>query len=218
MRLVRHGGSTSADDRSALCAMNVPQAFRLRSLLAALDGANGTPDPDALECWLQTFRPTESELRPFVRFGRDKYRRNLVCRRKHYEVLVLCWSPGQHSPIHDHHGSHCAVAVLSGEATEVRFVRTADERLRAHSIQTLPTGAVTASIDDDLHVVANWAPSHCDLVTLHVYSPPLTHMRVYGDDLVEPVPVKNLVRLDSPRVPDHSRPMFTEFARGVCEA
>lgn len=218
MRLMRDGGTTSADGRSALCAMNVPQAFTLRSLLAALDESNGTPDPEVLERWLQTFHPTESELRPFVRFGRDKYRRNLVSRREHYEVLVLCWSPGQHSPIHDHHGSHCAVAVLSGEATEVRFVRTADERLRAHSIQTLPTGAVTASIDDDLHVVANWAPSHRNLITLHVYSPPLTHMRVYGDDLVDPVPIDDLIRLRSPRVLDHSRPMLTEFTRGVCEA
>lgn len=218
MRLMQHGISSSSNGRSALRAMNPPQTFTLRSLLVALDESGGTPDPLALERWLQTFHPTDRELRSFARFGRDKYRRNLVCRREHYEVLVLCWLPGQHSPIHDHHGSHCAVVVLSGEATEVRFMRTANDRLRAHSIQTLPTRAVTSSIDDDMHVVANWAEPHRNLITLHVYSPPLTHMRVYGDDLVDPVPVGNLIRLSSPRLPNHSRPILAEFARGAREA
>jgi cysteine dioxygenase len=167
-----------------------------------MDHAGGDVALDDIESWIARTRLSAAERRAFVRFDQNAYRRNLVCRRDDYEALVLCWRPGQHSPVHDHRGSRCTLAILAGEAIEVRFERDAADRLRAVSYQPLPTGAVTSSVDSDLHVVANWTRPSCDLVTLHVYSPPLRDMRIYPDAEVVPVPFEQLRRLDPPPVGD----------------
>lgn len=176
------------------------RALSLQNLIARLDAAEGVPDAEQLQTWLRELRPTTDELAPFVRFSRKAYRRNLVHRHDHFEVLVLCWRPGQHSPIHDHHGSHCGVLVLSGHATEVRFDRLPSGQLRASSVQPLPAGSVTASVGDDLHVIGNWLHPEKDLITLHVYSPPLNGMQRYPDAVVVPAHADDIVRLDPPRV------------------
>ena len=51
------------------------------------------------------------DVRPFVRFDSDGYRRNLMHAGPAYQALVLCWRNGQRSPIHDHRGSNCVVQV-----------------------------------------------------------------------------------------------------------
>src|SRR5207344_671472 len=61
------------------------------------------------------------ELRSFVQFSSERYRRNLVHAGAAYHALLLCWRSGQRSPIHDHRGSACAVRVVEGDATEIIF-------------------------------------------------------------------------------------------------
>lgn len=46
----------------------------------------------------------EKTLRPYVRFADDHYTRNLIHRDKHFDIMVLCWQPGQGTPIHTHNG------------------------------------------------------------------------------------------------------------------
>ncbi len=168
----------------------------LGGLIKRLDrGGDILRDTESLVTLLEQVLPTARELRAHVHFDQRSYRRNLVCRRSGFEVLVLCWLPGQHSPIHDHHGSLCGVAILAGTATEIRFRRNPGGRLEAASTQVLHAGAVTAADDDELHVLANWTSPERGLVTLHVYTPPLTGMRVYSDALVDPVSLPSINRL-----------------------
>lgn len=35
--------------------------------------------------------------------------------------LVLVWSPGKGSPIHDHGNAHCLMKILKGSLTETRY-------------------------------------------------------------------------------------------------
>src|SRR5262245_18349955 len=46
----------------------------------------------------------EKTLRPFIRWADDHYTRSLVHRDKHFDVMVICWRPGQGTPIHTHNG------------------------------------------------------------------------------------------------------------------
>ena len=48
---------------------------------------------------------TADELRPHVGFKEGAYARHRVYLCEHAELLVLCWRPGQRTPIHDHNGS-----------------------------------------------------------------------------------------------------------------
>lgn len=71
--------------------------------------------------WLGEYARTEDDWRRFAHFHPDVYTRNLVARTDHFEMLVLCWSPGQTSPIHDHAGQHCWMGVLDGIVEEVQY-------------------------------------------------------------------------------------------------
>lgn len=52
----------------------------------------------------------DAAWRPFALFGADHYVRNCVLRTEAFELLVLCWAPGQESRIHDHAtSSWCAL-------------------------------------------------------------------------------------------------------------
>jgi cysteine dioxygenase len=120
------------------------------------------------------------ELRQHVIYSEKAYARNLVRKGTWFHLLVLCWKNGQRSPIHDHAGSSCGVRVLRGVMTETQFAPAPNGHIKAVSSRDLATGDVCGSQDDDMHQVSNLQPNNADLVTLHVYSPPLLWMGTYS--------------------------------------
>ncbi|KAI8886135.1 cysteine dioxygenase type I, partial [Backusella circina FSU 941] len=58
------------------------------------------------------------------------YTRNLIDDGNgKFNLMILAWSKGQHSPIHNHSGSHCVMKILDGELQETLFdwPKSADE-------------------------------------------------------------------------------------------
>ncbi len=118
-------------------------------------------------------------------FSAEAYARNLVCRTPELELLVLCWRPGQHSTIHDHAGSLNAIRVHSGELTSRVFQRAdASEPgcgpVRLVSEEDFGAGDLTGLDRDGIHQLANATGE--DLVTVHLYAPPLLDVTVYSTD------------------------------------
>lgn len=113
-------------------------------------------------------------------FHERQYTRNLMKAGPWYNLVVLCWKNGQRSPIHDHLGTSCAVKVLRGTATETFFDFAPNGQIRAQSSRELAPGSVCGSQDTDVHQVSNLQAGNADLVTLHVYSPPLYQMGTYS--------------------------------------
>lgn len=120
-----------------------------------------------------------ADLGAACRFSEEKYRRNILRRTDRYELVALCWRPGQKTPIHDHTGSTCGLLVVEGDATETRFERDGDGVVRRSTRAVLPEGAVCASQDSDIHEVANLGRR--DLITLHCYSPPIARFHRYEE-------------------------------------
>src|SRR5450759_1044790 len=63
---------------------------------------------------------TEVQLRaealvPYTFWSEKQYTRNLLYRDDNFEMLVLCWLPGQKTPIHTHNGQLGWMAVIQGE-------------------------------------------------------------------------------------------------------
>ena len=121
----------------------------------------------------------EDELRPYVGFKEGTYARHRVHLGAHAELLVLCWRPGQRTPIHDHAGSFGAVKVLRGVMWETLFEMEGAEGLRYKSAREWAPGHVTGADVPDIHQLGNPEVSGQDLVTLHLYAPPLTSLNVY---------------------------------------
>ncbi len=160
----------------------------LVELLHRLDAWTGRIPLGELRVALADLAVSLEDVRPYLVFGEVTYRRNLVHAGPAYQALVLCWRNGQRSPIHDHAGSSCGVRVLAGEALETVFSRTRAGMVYAVRSATHRAGGVCATEDADIHQVSNLADDGGDLVTLHVYSPPLLNMGTYSlfDPMVRP--------------------------------
>lgn len=115
-----------------------------------------------------------------LRFSADRYMRNLVREGRYYHALFLCWRSGQRSPIHDHARSVCGFRILTGTATETVFDASPSGLLKAVSSTDHPVGHVVVSRGSDIHQVSNLQAEGLDLVTLHIYSPPLRAMKSYS--------------------------------------
>ena len=155
-------------------------AQTFKALLTKLD-ARLEPIPLAeIEAELGDTDVVDGDFRRAVAFGDKTYRRNLLHEGPTYHALVLCWRAGQRSPIHDHSGSSCAVRVLQGIATETAVAMTAQGLVYATASRDCAAGSVLGSFDGDAHQISNLQAAGQDLVTLHIYSPPLLKMNRFS--------------------------------------
>ncbi len=152
----------------------------LAALFEQLDRYHDLVPLRELERRLEALTIGIDDVRPSARFDLEHYCRNLVHEGPAYQALILCWRNGQHSPIHDHRGSSCGVRVIQGTATETLFKRSANGMIVPTGSRKLPEGSVLGSYDADIHQMSNLQPGRADLVTLHVYSPPLLVMGTYS--------------------------------------
>jgi cysteine dioxygenase len=153
---------------------------KLDALFHYLDGLTGRAPLDELTARLADLDIDCDDVARHVQFSSRHYTRNLVRAGEWYHALILCWKNGQRSPIHDHGQSSCGVRVLRGVATETLFEFTPHGHVKATFSRDHLPGSVCGSADDDLHQVSNLQEGSADLVTLHIYSPPLLHMGTYS--------------------------------------
>jgi cysteine dioxygenase len=153
--------------------------YDLSGLVERLSRGGARPTFAELNALLAGVEVGADELRPYVGFKEGTYARHRVHMGEHAELLVLCWRPGQRTPIHDHAGSFGAVRVLRGVMWETLFEMGEAEGLRYLSGREWAPGHVTGADVPDIHQLGNPDVSGQDLVTLHLYSPPLTSLNVY---------------------------------------
>ena len=105
------------------------------------------------------------------------YTRNLIASDyETYTLLLLCWNPGQESPIHDHPCDGCWLKVLQGNVRECRYDSTT---LQCYSDERFHKGEIGYIYDSmGYHKVGNPSPS-TPAITLHVYAPPFQRCRIW---------------------------------------
>jgi len=160
-------------DNSAACTSDFDH------VLHQFGALKGPLTQEEMEGYLNMLSECRSELKDFEKFSASVYQRNVVFSSEHVELLLLCWLPGQRTPLHDHTGSICGVKVLHGSATEIRFKYSMCGTLIPESSLEVPSGGTTLSRDSDIHMIANLSAENENLVTLHCYSPPLDKMKMY---------------------------------------
>ena len=152
----------------------------LQAMFDYLDGLDGKPALPGFAEDLARFDIDLEDVAKFVKFSDRSYARNLVRATPAYHAWVLCWKNGQRSPIHDHHGSACVVRVLRGTLTETLCEFAPNGHVKACFSRDFEEGSIVVSEDTDMHQVSNLQAGDADLVTLHVYSPPLLWMGTYS--------------------------------------
>lgn len=153
--------------------------MRLESFFNTLDHHVGAIPIDKLVQHMQRLELAREDVAGHVRFEDEGYGRNLVRLTRGYAALILCWRDGQRSPIHNHAGSACGVKVLDGVASETQYERNAAGDLEERDTYHYPKGHVCGSFDDDIHEMYNAQGNGRELITLHVYTPPLNTIEMY---------------------------------------
>ena len=162
---------------------------RPEALGPLFDYLQAQPGPAPLEGLLRALEAltlTPEDVAEHIRFSAEPgvYARNPIgAAPGRYQVLLICWKPGDASPIHDHAGSACAVRVVDGAGAETTYRLLAGNLVRPAAVRPLEAGMVLGSRDADVHRVAAGPAA---LVTLHVYAPGLDLGRVRKDFVVAP--------------------------------
>lgn len=114
-------------------------------------------------------------LRELKQFYQQNYARHLVVKSHNVEIILVCWLPGQSSPVHGHGPSDSVMVVLEGELAYTNIYpdgRKVSGILRSGDVGHAPVGVQ--------HQIANNGQQ--ELVTLHIYAPPLNR-ELQGFDL-----------------------------------
>ena len=110
-----------------------------------------------------------------IRFSNDRYMRHPILLWDEWEVMLIAWTSGQATPIHDHRGVLGGMAVLSGTLGEERF-ETPHDRPELLENRARPEGDLS---DIGPTVLHRLAPRSAKAVSLHIYRPPLRTMGIW---------------------------------------
>lgn len=171
--------STHLIDEKCTGEQEARNPLTFSELVERLLGQSSPPELPDIGEWLAQAHINEDDLKPFLGFKEGNYWRHRVCRNEAVEMLVICWRPGQKTPIHDHNGSHGAVKVQRGVMWESNFGFSEDEGLRYKNGRECQTGVVTGADLPDIHQLGNPDVSGQDLITIHIYAPPLGVLKTY---------------------------------------
>jgi cysteine dioxygenase len=153
--------------------------FSFKSLADTLQSLTAIPTLEETYRLIERTDISQNEIAPFLGFKTGNYSRHRVMRNEFVEMLVLCWKPGQRTPIHDHNGSHGAVFVHKGIMWETTFEYDADRGLTYKGNTEFRARGLTGSGVPDIHQIGNPDVSGRDLITIHIYAPPLGVLKTY---------------------------------------
>ena len=103
----------------------------------------------------------------FTLFKEQKYQRNTVLWYPTFELVCICWLPGQASSIHSHGVTSGGMRVVQGSVFEENYSNAHEKPLNRVIHEVGRCGWVTPNT---LHRVGN--ASNSPAVTIHLYSPP----------------------------------------------
>lgn len=150
---------------------------------------------DRVSQFLTQMQPSAEALAPYLFWNPSRHARNLIYRDEFFEVLALCWLPGQQTPIHSHNGQLGWMTMAQGELVcrNYRFLRSLDSkelpartgdhsRLPVKPVRVELLGSATSSADgrvavvdrqNTTHQIENLEKSPCGSISLHIYSRPI---------------------------------------------
>ena len=163
----------SKSDADRVCTLS------FKDLAGSLTSVSSVPSLAQLYQFIERSKIAPAEVQPYLGFKTGNYSRHRVMRNEFVEMLVLCWKPGQRTPIHDHNGSHGAVFVFEGILWETTFEYDADSGLAYKAHRELRAGGLTGSEVPEIHQLGNPDVSGQDLITIHIYAPPLGVLKTY---------------------------------------
>ena len=126
---------------------------------------------------------TANDVASYASWSSEKYTRNCVEINDRFELILLCWEPGQKTPIHDHGGEECWVYFINSEFEEIIYTTSESELEEKQSVK-VTHGAVTYMTDFmGVHSLQNVGDTRG--YSLHLYAEPIKSCNVFNDSSAE---------------------------------
>ncbi|KAL4752307.1 hypothetical protein BDW72DRAFT_171538 [Aspergillus terricola var. indicus] len=177
-------GSTSSSDAGT----SPRNAFEelVQDLSRALGPSSGLDsddvDPLDIQRLMELYTSNPEDWLPYALGDINKsYTRNLIDEGNgKSNLLILVWSPGRGSAIHDHANAHCVMKVLKGTLQETLYTWPDQDKVQhgqssppeVTKVTTYGENQVTYMSDKlGLHKIHNPDPNEA-AISLHLYTPP----------------------------------------------
>lgn len=152
----------------------------IRSIDALVAALRTVKDRNGYLTVLERIDIAEEAYAPHCSWSSKQYTRNCIVRTPEFELLLICYEPGQRTSIHDYDSQQAWVMPVVGEVVEERFQADAKLGLKRTSSAVLGPGSFSyfdnsGSIHRYLNVSGERA------VTLNLYAPPLRRWRSYDE-------------------------------------
>jgi cysteine dioxygenase len=138
---------------------------------------------------MQSFPVVPESLAQYLTWDRQHYTRNLIDKTGLYELIAICWEPGQASSVHNHHDQNCWMAAPIGKLHVENFHLVAQDLKAstctletADTVEMTPAHPCAVNPLDPVHRVYNPREFGQRAVSLHVYSKPFDRCLVYSPD------------------------------------
>lgn len=123
------------------------------------------------------------EIDPYIFYNEKNYTRNLIFYSNSFELIAVCWLPGQKAEAHGHEGEKCWARVENGE---LRFLAYNDEIIdnKVHLNLLSDFVARTGHLDGPAYIHAVENVSNDKAISLHLYTRPFKECDIYVDEKV----------------------------------
>lgn len=130
--------------------------------------------------YLKTNSFVVQDLLSYCTWNEEHYTRNCLQRNQEKEIILLCWEPGQKTPIHNHNGQNCWVSQLQGSITENLYQNYNQQYNLTNSI-SLEEGKCSF-INDEMgwHNLENHSNKRS--VSLHIYVNPIEECEILNGE------------------------------------
>ena len=121
----------------------------------------------------------KDDFKKYALWKSDGYARNCIERTEIFELVLICWNPGDKSAVHGHDDQRCWVYQVDGTINELRF--TADKDGKLKKSQHLELSPHRLSYMEDrmgFHSLENRSDERA--MSLHLYISPIDYCKVFN--------------------------------------
>ncbi len=158
-----------------------------------IEGLRAIPDAE-FECdnvyQLLSDSPIEVDsIAPFFHWSTNFYTRNLIYKDERFELMAVCWEPGQVSRVHNHAGQSCWMTVPVGKLLGQNFAISEIDETRGYcklvetdTFDLSDCLAAKVELEEPVHQMLNLTEFDERAVSLHIYSKPFDTCLSYCRD------------------------------------
>lgn len=149
----------------------------LSELITSLSEEDSTKYSDIL----RSAQLTSAAFETCSSWSSESYTRNCVVENDDFELILLCWQPGQLTPIHDHGGEECWVKIIEGEFKETLYKADEAGKLKPVKTSYSKPNDITYMIDFmGFHTLENLSDKKS--LSLHLYAKPIRSCQIFDED------------------------------------